>query len=195
MDIENRLNQTLSQSLEALQLSSSILSSAIGLASIKIARCLIGDGKIMICGNAGSAAIAQLLTSHLIEGIVPRPPLAAIALGTDAATLTSIAKDSSYGEVFSKQVQALGREGDTLLVITTSGNTENIIEAVIAAHERDIAVIALTGADGGQLADMLTQEDIEIRAPADHPARIHEIHLLAVHALCDLIDHQLFGEI
>jgi len=195
MDIEARLQQTLSQSLESLQLSTEILASAIGLASMKITRCLVGDGKIMLCGNAGSAAIAQLLTSHLIESIVPRPPLAAIALGTDAATLTSIAKDSSYAEVFSRQVQALGREGDILLVATTSGHTENIIEAVNAAHERDIIVIALTGADGGQLADMLTQEDIEIRAPSDHPDRIHETHLLVVHALCDLIDHQLFGDI
>ena len=125
------------------------------------------------------------------EGI--RPSLPAIALTTDSSTLTSIANDYSYNEVFSKQIRALGQPGDVLLAISTSGNSANVIQAIQAAHDREMIVVALTGRDGGGMASLLLPEDVEIRVPSTVTARIQEVHLLAIHCLCDLIDSQLFG--
>ncbi len=122
-----------------------------------------------------------------------RPGLPAIALSTDTSTLTSIANDYSYEQVFSKQVRALGQPGDVLLAISTSGNSPNVMEAITAAHERSMFVVALSGRDGGRVAPLLGSDDIEIRVPADSTARIQEVHLLAIHCICDLIDRELLG--
>ena len=122
-----------------------------------------------------------------------RPGLAAIALTTDTSTLTSIANDYHYNEIFAKQVRALGRSGDVLLAISTSGNSANVAAAVTAAHEQGMRVVALTGKNGGSLAEQLQAEDVEIRVPAQSTARIQEVHLLSIHCLCDLIDHQMLG--
>lgn len=124
-----------------------------------------------------------------------RPSLPALALTTDTSTLTSIANDYTYNEVFSKQIRALGQPGDVLLAISTSGNSANIVQAIQAAHDRDMTVVALTGRDGGDMASLLGQDDCEIRVPATSTARIQEVHLLVIHCLCDLIDEQLFGGI
>lgn len=123
-----------------------------------------------------------------------RPSLPAIALTTDSSTVTSIANDYSYNEVFSKQIRALGNPGDILLAISTSGGSKNVIEAIKAAHDREMQVVALTGKDGGNMASLLTNNDVEIRVPSDVTARIQEVHLLVIHCLCDLIDCALFGE-
>ena len=123
------------------------------------------------------------------------PALAAVALSTDTSTLTSIANDYAYEQVFSKQVSALGRPGDALLAISTSGNSPNVVAAIRAAHERDMRVIALTGRDGGQMAPLLKAADVEIRVPATRTARIQEVHLVVIHCLCDGIDQALFGEL
>jgi D-sedoheptulose 7-phosphate isomerase len=156
---------------------------------------ILNDGKIMSCGNGGSAADAQHLSSELLNRLeMERPGLPAIALTTDSSTLTSISNDYAYEEIFSKQVRALGKEQDVLLGISTSGNSENVIRAIAAAHERGMNVIALTGGDGGRMANIFQPGDVEIRVPATRTARIQEVHLIVIHCLCDLIDTTLLGE-
>ncbi|MDT3671402.1 MAG: phosphoheptose isomerase [Aromatoleum sp.] len=155
---------------------------------------LLNNGKILSCGNGGSAADAQHFAAELVNRFeMERPPLAAVALTTDTSTLTSIANDYDYNQIFSKQVSALGQPGDVLLAISTSGNSPNVIEAITAAHERDMRVIALTGKGGGRIGEMLGDHDIHLCVPADRTARIQEVHLLVLHCLCDGIDCLLLG--
>ncbi|MDG2420257.1 MAG: phosphoheptose isomerase [Gammaproteobacteria bacterium] len=155
---------------------------------------LLNEGKILSCGNGGSAADAQHFSAELLNRFEKeRPGLPAVALTTDSSTLTAIANDYSFKQVFSKQVRAIGRSNDLLLAISTSGNSDNVIEAINAAHDRNISVIALTGKDGGAIAKILNQKDIEIRAPSERTARIQEVHLVVIHCLCDFIDTKLFG--
>jgi D-sedoheptulose 7-phosphate isomerase len=123
-----------------------------------------------------------------------RPGLPAIALTTDSSTLTSIANDYQFAEIYSKQIRALGQENDVLLAISTSGESHNIIHAVDAAHDRNMVVIALTGREGGQLADLMNGNDFEIRVPTWSTARIQEVHIMIIHSLCDLVDQQLLGQ-
>jgi D-sedoheptulose 7-phosphate isomerase len=155
---------------------------------------LLDNGKILSCGNGGSAGDAQHFSAELLNRFEKeRPGLPAIAISTDTSTITAIANDYSYEEIFSKQVLALGMANDTLLAISTSGNSTNIVRAIDAAHEREMSVIALTGSDGGKLAAKLRKNDIEIRVPSNRTARIQEVHLVVIHCLCDLIDNKLFG--
>jgi D-sedoheptulose 7-phosphate isomerase len=155
---------------------------------------LLRDGKILSCGNGGSAADAQHFSSELLNRFeLERPGLPAVALTTDASSLTSIANDFDFREVFAKQVRALGQAGDVLLAISTSGNSENVRRAVIAAHERGLTVVALTGRDGGELAATLSGSDIELRVPGQRTCRVQEVHLLIIHCLCDLIDAELLS--
>lgn len=155
---------------------------------------LLSDHKILACGNGGSAGDAMHIASELVNRFeLERPALPALALTADTPTLTSIANDSSYEQVFARQVLALGSAGDILLAFSTSGRSANVVMAIEAAHERGLRVIALTGRDGGQIAGMLDAEDIEIRVPSTSTARIQETHLIVIHCLCDLIDRQLFG--
>ncbi len=149
---------------------------------------------MLACGNGGSAGDAQHFSSEMLNRFEhERPGLPAIALTTDTSTLTSIANDYAFDQVFAKQLRALGQPGDVLLAISTSGNSANVLAAAAAAHELDMWVVALTGRDGGRLKPMLRPGDIEIRVPAESTARIQEVHLLAIHCLCDLIDTQLLG--
>lgn len=158
-------------------------------------QCLLEGHKILSCGNGGSAADAQHFSSELLNRYsVERPSLPAMALTTDASTITSIANDYCYEEVFSKQIRALGQSGDVLLAISTSGNSANVVAAIKAAHLRGMQVIALTGKDGGDIAtEALENHDIEIRVPSMTTAHIQETHLMIIHCLCDMIDQQLFG--
>jgi D-sedoheptulose 7-phosphate isomerase len=157
-------------------------------------RCLQQDGKILACGNGGSAADAQHFSAELLNRFeVERPGLAAMALTTDSSTLTSIANDYDYRLVFSKQVRALGHAGDVLLAISTSGNSPNVVAAIEAAHECDMRVVALTGRNGGKMGEILKVEDVHICVPATSTARIQEVHLLTLHCLCDGIDCLLLG--
>ncbi|HZF27507.1 MAG TPA: phosphoheptose isomerase [Gammaproteobacteria bacterium] len=168
------------------------LAPTIAAAAAAMTRCLLDDGKILSCGNGGSAADAQHFSSELLNRFeLERPGLPAMALTTDSSTLTSIANDYAYNEVFAKQVRALGQPLDVLLAISTSGNSENVLRAIHAAHERGLKVVALTGRDGGSVAGALGADDIEIRVPAERTCRIQEVHLLIIHALCDLIDAEL----
>jgi len=150
--------------------------------------------KILSCGNGGSAGDAQHFSAELLNRFeMERPGLPAVALTTDSSTLTSIANDYSYEQIFSKQVLALGDPGDCLLAISTSGNSPNVLHAVRAAHEKQVRVIALTGCDGGPIARAISDEDIEVRVPSKRTARIQEIHLVVIHCLCDAIDQGLFA--
>jgi D-sedoheptulose 7-phosphate isomerase len=155
---------------------------------------LLDGHKILTCGNGGSACDAMRFTSEMLNRFNhERPGLPAITLAADIATITSIANDSHYSEVFAKQVRALGQMGDILLALSTSGNSANILNAIKAAQEKNITVIALTGQEGGKIATLLQEPDLEIRVPAQETPRIQEMHLLILHCLCDIIDHQLFG--
>jgi D-sedoheptulose 7-phosphate isomerase len=160
----------------------------------RMVECLREDGKILSCGNGGSAADAQHFSSELLNRFeAERPGLAAVALTTDTSTLTSIANDYDYEQVFSRQVRALGHPGDVLLAISTSGNSRNVIAATHAAHEARMTVVALTGRDGGAMLDELAPDDIHICVPSTVTARIQEVHLLTLHCLCDGIDCLLLG--
>ncbi len=193
MNQKQAIEQQIAESI-AVKQASSALAPAIATAAACMAECLRAGGKILSCGNGGSAADAQHFSSELLNRFErERPGLPAVALTTDSSTLTSIANDYAYEQVFSKQVLALGRDGDCLLAISTSGNSANVCAAISAAHERAMRVVALTGRDGGRMAAGLSAQDLEIRAPATRTARIQEVHLLVIHCLCDAIDRTLFG--
>jgi D-sedoheptulose 7-phosphate isomerase len=194
MQSQDRVKQLFKASLDTKQKSLEVLPDSIAQAATLMVQALLSDGKILSCGNGGSAGDAQHFSSELLNRFErERPSLPAIALTTDTSTLTSIANDYSYNEVFSKQVRALGRPGDVLLAISTSGNSRNVLEAIKVAHQREMNVAALTGRDGGALRELLQTGDIEICVPSSVTARIQEVHLLVIHCLCDLIDTQLFG--
>lgn len=154
-----------------------------------LVNCLRQGGKVLSCGNGGSAADAQHFSSELLGRFeAERSSLPAVALTTDTSTLTAVGNDYGYDQVFSRQVAGLGRSGDVLLAISTSGNSENVVAAIAAAQAKGMAVVALSGRDGGRTAGMLTSSDIEIRVPSDRTIRIQEVHLLIIHSLCDVID-------
>lgn len=171
-----------------------LLAPAIASAAEQILQCVLRDGKVLSCGNGGSAGDAQHFSSEMVNRFeLDRPGLAAIALSTDTSTITSIANDFTFEQIFARQVSALGHPGDVLLAISTSGNSANVIAAAEAARDRDMIVIALTGRDGGRLAEQLSDRDVLICVPAESTARIQEIHLLTIHCLCDAVDNALLG--
>ena len=194
MDLQERITQHFESSIATKQKSLELVAPGISNASIISVQGLLDGNKILCCGNGGSAADSQHFAAELLNRFeIERPGLPAFALTTDSSTLTAIANDYSFDEVFSKQVSALGNAGDLLLAISTSGNSNNVFKAIEAAHERDMKVIALTGRDGGNIAKILNNSDVEIRVPAESTARVQEVHILILHCLCDLIDVQLFG--
>lgn len=171
-----------------------LLAPAIASAAELILQCVMRDGKVIACGNGGSAANAQHFSSKMINRYeMERPALAAIALGTDPSIMTSTANQNGLDEIFARQVSALGHAGDVLLALSSGGNSPNILAAANAARGRDMGIIALTGQDGGKLAEQLNHNDVLICVPADSAARIQEIHLLAIHCLCDAVDSALLG--
>ena len=192
-DLIERIKYHFDQSVQTKVMALEVLSEPIARASQLLVECLLDNHKILTCGNGGSAGDAQHFSGEMLNRFeCERPSLPAIALSTDTSTITAIANDYSYEEIFSKQIKALGQPGDVLLAFTTSGNSKNILQAVEVAHARDLKVIALTGKEGGQLGFMLNHQDVEIRVPSDSTARIQEVHLLVIHCLCDIIDRQLF---
>ena len=193
-EAETRISEQFSESIATKEASHIALVEFVAAGGLLMGHALQNDGKILSCGNGGSAGDAQHFSSELLNRFErERPGLPAIALTTDSSTLTSIANDYAYEDIFAKQVRALGREGDILLAISTSGNSENVNRAIGAAHERSMRVVALSGRNGGTMATLLNADDVEIRVPAERTARIQEVHLLAIHCLCDLIDTHLFG--
>jgi D-sedoheptulose 7-phosphate isomerase len=194
MTLIKRVNQHFDDSAEIKLQSKKVMAKPIAEAAQAMVTALLHDHKILACGNGGSAADAQHFAAELINRFeVERPGLPAIALTTDSSVLTSIANDYDYKQIFSKQVRALGMEGDVLLAISTSGNSPNVIDAITAAHERNMVVVALTGRDGGKMGAMLRKGDFHLCVPAQRTARVQEVHLLSIHCLCDVIDHLLFG--
>lgn len=194
MDFQSRILDQFNASIDTNTYASEVLPPFIEIASHMMVQCLINDGKILACGNGGSAATCQHFASKLINRYErERPGLPGLALTADNPTLTSIADEYSYSDIFSRQIRALGQPGDVLLALSTTGNSASIIQAIQAAHDRDMAVVALSGRDGGDMSSLLGQEDCEIRVPATATSRIQEVHLFVVHCLCDLIDQQLFG--
>jgi len=192
--ILERIKHNFSESIQTKINSVDILSDILALACDKIVQCLLDGHKIMSCGNGGSACDAMRFSSEMLNRFKhERPGLPAIALTADIATLTSIANDYNYNDVFAKQLRALGQPGDLLLAISTSGNSANVLNAIKAAHDKKINVIAMTGLDGGKIPGLLQDDDIEIRVPAHETARIQETHLLIIHCICDIVDYRLFG--
>ena len=194
MDLISRISDTFSESAHLKLQSMDALAGPIAEAAERMVQCLKQDGKILACGNGGSAADCQHFAAELINRFeMERPSLAALALTTDTSTLTSIANDYDFDQIFSKQVRGLGHASDVLLAISTSGNSSNVIAAIEAAHECEMAVVALTGRDGGKIAGVLAADDVHICVPANSTARIQEVHLLSLHCICDAIDCLLFG--
>jgi len=193
-DVENQIKLAFQSSIETKQDSEIALSAAIERASALLNQTLLNGNKVMSCGNGGSASDAQNFSSKLLNRYDrDRPGLPALALTTDSSTLTSIANDYDYSQIFSKQIMALGQPGDLLLAISTSGQSSNIIEAIRAANDYDMAVIVLTGGGGGSIEQELNNHSVEIRVPSNVTARIQEVHLLIIHVLCELLDLQLLG--
>jgi D-sedoheptulose 7-phosphate isomerase len=194
MDLTVRIHQHFEESAQVKLQSKDALTMPIQETVRIMVDALTADGKILSCGNGGSAADSQHFAAELINRFeMERPGLAAIALTTDSSVLTSIANDYDYNQIFSKQVRALGRSNDVLLAISTSGNSVNVVAAITAAQERNMRVVALTGRNGGKMGAMLKSGDIHICVPSQITARIQEVHLLVLHCICDGIDQTMFG--
>ena len=194
MDLISRIGQHFTDSAQTKLDASEMLAAPISEAANAMVGCLLGNGKILACGNGGSAADAQHFAAELVGRFeMERQGLAAIALTTDSSIMTAVANDYGYKVGFERQVRALGHPGDILLAISTSGNSASIIEAIHAAHDNDLRVVALTGKGGGEIAELLRDSDIHICVPSERTARIQEVHLLTIHCLCDGIDCLLLG--
>ncbi len=194
MDLISRMGQHFADSAQTKRDAAELLAAPIAHAAEMMVASLVGNGKILACGNGGSAADAQHFAAELVGRFeVERQGLAAIALTTDSSIMTAVANDYGYNAVFERQVRALGQPDDVLLAISTSGNSPSIVEAIRAAHENGLRVVALTGKGGGQIGEMLRDGDVHICVPSARTARIQEVHLLTVHCLCDAIDCLLLG--
>lgn len=194
MDLTSRITQHFLDSIAVKERSAGELPLSIQGAGAVMVESLLNGQKILCCGNGGSAGDAQHFSAELLNRFErERPGMPAIALTTDSSTITAIANDYDYDEIFAKQVLALGQQGDVLLAISTSGNSGNVVQAIRAAHERDMIVVALTGRDGGRMAANLGARDVEVRVPSERTARIQEVHLVVIHCLCDFIDTAIFG--
>ena len=190
--LTQRVAEHFAESIQAKQQAAQVLAEPTAQAAELLFNALANDGKFLICGNGGSAADAQHFAAEMTGRFEKeRMELAAIALTTDTSALTAIGNDYGFDHIFSKQVRALGRTGDVLVGISTSGNSGNVIEAIKAAHENGMKVIALTGRDGGKIAQMLQDGDVLLNVPHPRTARIQEIHILLIHAMCDCIDTML----
>ena len=190
--LTQRVAEHFNESIQTKQQAAQVLAQPTAQAAELLFNILANDGKFLICGNGGSAADAQHFAAEMTGRFEKeRMELAAIALTTDTSALTAIGNDYGFDHIFSKQVRALGRTGDVLVGISTSGNSGNIIEAIQAAHENSMHVIALTGRDGGKIAQMLKKGDVLLNVPYPRTARIQEVHILLIHAMCDCIDTML----
>jgi D-sedoheptulose 7-phosphate isomerase len=194
MERLDRVKQNFNESIALKSESAISLGQKIVEASDVILSSLMESCKVMSCGNGGSAADAQHFSSEMLNRFErERPGLAAIALTTDASTVTSVANDYQFADIFAKQIRALGRPGDVVLAITTSGNSSNIVNAIDAAHEQEARIVLLSGRDGGEAARSLGVGDVELRVASNSTARIQEVHLMIIHCVCDLIDDYLLG--
>ncbi|HEY1326233.1 MAG TPA: phosphoheptose isomerase [Casimicrobiaceae bacterium] len=195
IDHQKRIKAQFADSAQLKQAAADAMAPQIARAAALLTDCLFADGKILACGNGGSAADAQHFAAELVGRFErERPELPAISLSTDTSLLTAVANDYSFEHVFAKQVRALGAKGDVLLAISTSGNSANVVAAVQAAQEREMRVVALTGKGGGRIGELLGASDVHLCVPHERTARIQEVHLLTIHCLCDAIDATLLGD-
>jgi len=193
--LQQRIEQHFIESADLKYQAAQVLSKPIAAAVQAILACVTNGGKVLACGNGGSAADAQHFAAEFVGRFErERPELGAIALTTDSSILTAIANDYDFNAVFSRQVRALGQPGDVLLAISTSGNSANVLAAIEAAHEREMVVVGLSGRNGGKMAGALRDTDVHICVPHERTARIQEVHILVLHCICDAVDHQLLGE-
>lgn len=196
IQMEERVRHLFGVNIETKIAVADALSDSIAKAGQRLVNCLLNDGKILVCGSGGSSANCMHFTSAMLNHFeVERPSLPVINLSTDITTISSFANEHHYGQVFARQIQALGKEQDVLLLLTTSGNSDSMLAALHAANEQGMDTIALSGRDGGVLANHLGPEDIELRVTSDSSARIRELHLFILHCFCDLIDQSLFGQV
>jgi D-sedoheptulose 7-phosphate isomerase len=195
MDTTRRIRAHFADSAQLKLAAVDTMAPHIARAAALMTDCLLADGKILACGNGGSASDAQHFAAEMVGRFErERPELPAISLATDTSILTAIANDYDFAQVFAKQVRALGAKGDVLLAISTSGNSANVIAAVVAAHEREMRIVALTGKGGGRVGELLAPEDVHLCVPHSRTMRIQEVHLLTIHCLCDVIDATLLGD-
>ena len=193
--LEQRILQNFADSADLKYQSAQALARPIAQAVQAVLACVTSGGKVLACGNGGSAADAQHFSAEFVGRFErERPELAAVALTTDSSILSAVANDYAWERVFAKQVRALGQSGDVLLALSTSGNSANVIAAIEAAHEREMTVVALTGRGGGRIGSLLRETDVHICVPHERTARIQEVHILAIHCICDGVDAQLLGE-
>lgn len=190
--LEERIAMRIAKATDALQQSFGLAPRLVA-AATQLTNCILNDGKILVIGSGSSAAIGQIFATHLMHRFErDRPGLPAIALNADAITMSSLT-DESRSEKYSRQVKALGKAGDSMLIISATGTRSSLVQSVIAAHELELPVIALTGGGGGEIAPLLNYGDTEIRVNSDHPTTVREQHLMLVHCLSELIDLQIFG--
>ncbi len=195
INYDEKVREVFSQSVESIINSCEELYSDISRASQLISNQLVEGNRVYACGNGGGASDAQYFSSRFLSRFErERPSLPAICLSADATTLTSIANDQNFNDIYAKQIRALAQAGDVLVVISTSGNSSNLIQAVQSAHEKQMFVIVLSGNDGGDLGRILSADDIELRVPYESSARIKEVNLITLHCMCELVDKNLFGE-
>jgi D-sedoheptulose 7-phosphate isomerase len=195
MDSVERIRAHFAASAQLKQESAAELAPLIARAAGVLTECLLGDGKVLACGNGGSASDAQHFAAEMVGRFErERPELPAISLVTDTSILTAVANDYAFEQIFAKQVRALGAKGDVLLAISTSGNSANVVAAIEAARDREMRVVALTGKGGGRIGGMLGEADVHLCVPHDRTARIQEVHLLTIHCLCDAVDSALLGD-
>lgn len=193
-NLVDRIRNSFSDSIQTKINAADSIINIVAEASEEIVQALLEGHKVLTCGNGGSACDAMHFSSEMLNRYKEeRPGLPAIALTADMPTITSISNDYHYSDVFAKQIRAIGHAGDILLCYTTSGNSNNIVNAIKAAHDKDMVVIAISGKDGGKIVDHLVERDIEVRVPANETARIQETHLLITHCICEIIDYRLFG--
>jgi D-sedoheptulose 7-phosphate isomerase len=196
IQMEERVRHLFGVNIETKIALADALSESIARAGQRLVNCLLADGKILICGNGGSAANCMHFASAMFNHFeVERPSLPVFNLSADATSISSFANENHYSQVFARQIQALGQENDVLLLLTTSGNSDSMLDAHHAANERGMDTVALSGRDGGVLANHFGPEDIELRVASDNSARIREMHLFMLHCFCDLIDQSLFGQV
>jgi len=195
MDHISRIRAHFADSAQLKLAAVDALAPAVARAADLLAACVLSDGKILACGNGGSAADAQHFAAEMIGRFErERPELPAISLVTDTSIMSAVANDYTFEQVFAKQVRALGAKGDALLALSTSGNSSNVVAAIAAAHDREMKVVAFTGKGGGRIGAMLLPDDVHLCVPHERTARIQEVHLLMIHCLCDAVDNTLLGD-
>jgi len=194
MHPEDTARKIICDSIDSLTDILETLPQSVTAASQVMVNCLLNDGKVLVCANGNSAPLASFLTTSLMNRHEhERPGLPAINLSSNISTITAISRDSNYNDIFSKQIRAIGQSKDTLIVLTEDGNCANAIQAIQAAHDKEMKIVALTGVDGGHLSSLLQPEDVEVRITSNSGARIQEGHLLSINTICSLIDQQIFG--